>query len=88
MTLCIFYRKYVLLAFGLTFATCLAISIYALVSDTDFTMFGGGLCIALIIVSLVSLLAFFLPREYGKPVEIAISGFVVFIMGLFIIYDL
>ena len=65
MALCIILNKYVLLALGLTTAACLAISIYAMLTKSDFTGFGAGLCMTLMLVCLVSILAIFLPREYG-----------------------
>lgn len=73
---------------GLTFAICLALSIYAVLTSSDFSSIGAGLSIALIIVAVVSLLSFFLPRDWAKPIELAICGIMIFLMGLFIIYDL
>ena len=73
---------------GLTMVACLAISAYALLTKTDFTMMGAGLCMALMVVFVVSLIALFLPAGMARPLEIGIAGFVIIIMGFFIIYDL
>jgi FtsH-binding integral membrane protein len=73
---------------GLTLVACIAISAYAMVTKTDFTLWGAGLCMAILVLAVVSLLALFLPSNYAKPIEIGISGLMILLMGVFIIYDL
>ena len=68
MAICSYSREYVLLAIGLTVAVCLTLTLYAIFSKTDFTMIGGGLAIAIVILFVLSILALFAPKDYYKPV--------------------
>ena len=73
---------------ALTLAVCIGITLYALFTKTDFTPFGAGIIMALVVILVVSILALFLPKEYAKPIEIAICGVTIFVVGIIIIMDL
>jgi modulator of FtsH protease len=73
---------------ALTAVACLGITLYALFAKTDFTAWGAGILMALLVIMAVSILAIFLPKEYAKPVEIGICGISIFVVGIVIIMDL
>lgn len=60
MGMCVYFRENVLLVLGLALIVFLTLSVYALITKTDFTMFGGGLTVALVVIIALSLLALFL----------------------------
>lgn len=68
MSICSYSRDNVLLALGLTAAICFALTVYALVSKSDFTMLGGSLAIAIVILLCLSIIALFVPKDIYKPI--------------------
>jgi FtsH-binding integral membrane protein len=88
MVICAFYQQFVPLAMGITFAICLTLTIYALLTPTDFTMMGGALAMALLGIIVVGFLTWFLPPKLKNTLTLALSGVSVFIFGLYLVYDI
>lgn len=61
MSICAYSRENVLLALGLTLVVCLTLTVYALTTKKDFTLLGGGLAVALVVIIALSLVTIFLP---------------------------
>lgn len=74
----------VFIALVLTAALVVGLSIYAFTTKTDFTMMGGLLFMLLSVLIIASILSIFFK---SKLLEIAISGFSIFIFGFYLIYD-
>lgn len=88
MVICLEAWNYVLLALGLTFAVCFALVVYSLITQSDFTIIGGGLAVAIVIILVLSLIGIFIPKDYYKPFQLVISGISLFVFGLYLVYDL
>ena len=76
--------KNVFIALAITTALVIGLSIYAFTTKTDFTMMGGTLFMLLAVLMCASILSIFFR---SKLLEIAISGFSVFVFGFYLIYD-
>lgn len=74
----------VLTAFGLTTLLCFALTIFALQTKIDFTVMGGFLMVAAIILMVVSLVAMFFPSKLMTLI-IASAGALIF--SVYLIYD-
>lgn len=74
----------VFIALVLTAALVIGLSVFAFTTKTDFTMMGGILFMLVSVLLCASLLSIFFK---SKLLEIAISGFSVFVFGFYLIYD-
>lgn len=79
-----YYPDQVLMALGLTTLICFSLTIFALQTKIDFTVMGGFLMIAVIILFVVSLIAIFFP---GKLFTLIIASAGALIFSLYLIYD-
>lgn len=76
--------RIVLMAAAMTCAITLALTCYACVTETDFTVFGGALFMASICLLLAGLFAMF---TQNKIVHIVIASISVFVYSIYLIYD-
>lgn len=74
----------VLLALGLTTLICFALTIFALQTKIDFTVMGGFLLIAAIVLLVASIVALFFPSKLGTLI---ISSIGAIIFSLYLLYD-
>ncbi|XP_050432745.1 protein lifeguard 1-like [Adelges cooleyi] len=79
-----FYPQEVLLALGITTLLCFALTVFALQTKIDFTVMGGFLMVAAIILLIVSLVAMFWPSKLMTTI-IASAGALIF--SVYLIYD-
>lgn len=79
-----YYPEQVLLALGLTTLICFALTIFALQTKVDFTVMGGFLMVAAIVLLVVSIVAIFFP---GKLMTLIIASAGAIIFSLYLIYD-
>lgn len=79
-----FYPHQVLIALGLTTLICFALTIFALQTKIDFTVMGGFLMVAAIVLLVVSIVAIFFPGQLMTLI-IASAGAIIF--SLYLIYD-
>lgn len=74
----------VLMAVGITAAVCLGLTIFAFQSRWDFTVMGGVLFVAAIILMLFGLVAMFFP---GKTITLVYASFGALLFCVYLIYD-
>lgn len=74
----------VLMALFMTAAICIGLTLYAMTTDTDFTMQGGMLFIAAIVMLVIGICVSF---THNKTIHIIYSGISVFLLGIYLIYD-
>lgn len=74
----------VMLAFGITAAVCLGLTLFAFQTKWDFTMMGGILFTAMIILCLFGLIAIFIP---GKTVQLIYSSLGALLFSVYLVYD-
>lgn len=79
-----YYPEQVLLALGLTTLISFALTIFALQTKIDFTVMGGFLMVAAIVLVVVSIVAIFFP---GKLMTLIIASAGAIIFSLYLIYD-
>lgn len=79
-----YYPYHVLMALGLTTLICFGLTIFALQTKVDFTVMGGFLMIAAIVLLVGSIVAMFFP---GKIMTIIIASAGAVIFSLYLIYD-
>ncbi|XP_050541093.1 protein lifeguard 1-like [Daktulosphaira vitifoliae] len=79
-----YYPHRVLLAIGLTTLICFALTIFAMQTKIDFTVMGGFLMVAVLVLFVVSLVALFFPSQLLNTI-IASAGALIF--SLYLIYD-
>jgi len=79
-----YYPDQVLTALGLTTLICFALTIFALQTKIDFTVMGGFLMIAAIVLLVVSIIAMFFP---GKLMTLIIASAGAIIFSLYLLYD-
>lgn len=79
-----YYPSQVLIALGLTTLICFALTIFALQTKIDFTVMGGFLMIAAIVLLVVSIVAIFFPSKLMTLI-IASAGALIF--SLYLLYD-
>ncbi|XP_053672905.1 protein lifeguard 1-like [Anopheles nili] len=77
-------REEVMFAFGITAAVCLGLTLFAFQTKWDFTMMGGILFVAVLILFLFGLIAMFIP---GKTVQIIYSSCGAFLFSIYLVYD-
>ncbi|XP_060857753.1 protein lifeguard 1 [Metopolophium dirhodum] len=80
----LYYPEQVLLALGLTILICFALTIFAFQTKIDFTVMGGFLLIAVIVLFVGSIVALFFP---GKMTILIIASAGAIIFSLYLIYD-
>lgn len=74
----------VVMAFGITTALCLALTLFAFQTKWDFTMMGGMLFVALILLFLLGLISAFFP---GKGMTLVYSSCGALLFSIYLIYD-
>jgi hypothetical protein len=74
----------VFLAVGITAAVCLALTLFAFQTKWDFTVMGGGLFVAVIILMLFGILTIFIK---GKIMTLIYASAGALIFSLYLIYD-
>uniref|UniRef100_A0A182M6H0 Uncharacterized protein n=1 Tax=Anopheles culicifacies TaxID=139723 RepID=A0A182M6H0_9DIPT len=74
----------VMLAFGITAAVCLGLTLFAFQTKWDFTMMGGILFTAVIVLFLFGLIAMFIP---GKTVQLIYSSLGALLFSVYLVYD-
>lgn len=79
-----YYPNEVLLALGLTTLICFALTIFALQTKIDFTVMGGFLLVAALVLLVGSIVAMFFP---GKLMTLIIASAGALIFSLYLIYD-
>uniref|UniRef100_A0A8D7ZXT3 Protein lifeguard 1 n=4 Tax=Culex pipiens TaxID=7175 RepID=A0A8D7ZXT3_CULPI len=79
-----FSSQEVLLAVGITAAVCLGLTLFAFQTKWDFTVMGGVLFVAVIILMLFGIIAIFFP---GKTITIVYASFGALIFSIYLIYD-
>ncbi|CAI6376274.1 unnamed protein product [Macrosiphum euphorbiae] len=81
----LYYPEQVLLALGLTILICFALTIFAFQTKIDFTVMGGFLIIAVIVLLVATIVFSFFPGKM-KTIIIASAGAIIF--SLYLIYDI
>lgn len=82
---CIRYKTdIVLMAVGITAIVCLALTLFAFQSFCDFTVFGGALFVASIILLVLGLVAFFFP---GRTISLVYASLGAFLFSVYLVYD-
>lgn len=79
-----FNSQEVLLAVGITAAVCLGLTLFAFQTKWDFTVMGGVLFVAALILMLFGLIAIFFP---GKTITLVYASFGALIFSVYLIYD-
>uniref|UniRef100_U5EY08 Putative n-methyl-d-aspartate receptor-associated protein n=1 Tax=Corethrella appendiculata TaxID=1370023 RepID=U5EY08_9DIPT len=79
-----FRSEEVLLAVGITAAVCLGLTLFAFQTKWDFTVMGGVLFVAVIILMLFGILAIFMK---GKTVTLIYASLGALIFSMYLIYD-
>uniref|UniRef100_A0A182Q3F2 Uncharacterized protein n=1 Tax=Anopheles farauti TaxID=69004 RepID=A0A182Q3F2_9DIPT len=74
----------VMLAFGITAAVCLGLTLFAFQTKWDFTMLGGILFAAVLVFFLFGLISMFFP---GKTTQIVYSSIGALLFSVYLIYD-
>jgi len=80
----LYYPEQVMLALGLTTLICFALTIFAFQTKIDFTVMGGFLTVAVIVLLVASIVAIFFP---GKLMTLIIASAGAIIFSLYLIYD-
>ncbi|GAB0094558.1 protein lifeguard 1 [Sergentomyia squamirostris] len=79
-----FKSEEVLLAVGITAAVCLGLTLFAFQTRWDFTVMGGVLFVAVIILMLFGIIAIFVP---GKTMTLIYASLGALIFSVYLIYD-
>lgn len=79
-----FSSQEVLLAVGITAAVCLGLTLFAFQTKWDFTVMGGILFVAVIVLMLFGIIAIFFP---GKTITIVYASAGALIFSFYLIYD-
>lgn len=74
----------VLMAVGITAAVCLALTLFAFQTKYDFTMMGGILLVAVIILMVFGIVAIFV---HNKIVQLVYASLGALIFSIYLIYD-
>lgn len=74
----------VLMAVGLTAAVCLGLTLFAFQTRWDFTMMGGILFVAVIILMVFGIVAIFVP---GKTVTLIYASLGALVFSVYLVYD-
>ncbi|XP_075224496.1 glutamate NMDA receptor-associated protein 1 lifeguard isoform X2 [Lycorma delicatula] len=84
-TVTVYKLDTVVWAVGITAVVCLGLTIFAFQTKIDFTLMGGVLFVAVLILFVFSLLFMFIPRTNTTTLIFASVG--AFIFSLYIVYD-
>ncbi|XP_053696703.1 protein lifeguard 1 [Sabethes cyaneus] len=84
VTTALFRSEEVLLAVGITAAVCLALTLFAFQTKWDFTVMGGILFVAVIILLVFGLIAVFFP---GKTITLIYASLGVLLFSIYLVYD-
>lgn len=79
-----FNSQEVLLAVGITAAVCLGLTLFAFQTKWDFTVMGGMLFVAALILMLFGLIAIFFP---GRTITLVYASLGALIFSLYLVYD-
>lgn len=79
-----FSSQEVLLAVGITAAVCLGLTLFAFQTKWDFTVMGGMLFVAALILMLFGLIAIFFP---GKTITLVYASLGALLFSFYLIYD-
>ncbi|KAL3274592.1 hypothetical protein HHI36_015973 [Cryptolaemus montrouzieri] len=79
-----FNSKTVMLAVGITAIVFLGLTIFSFQTKWDFTMSGGFLCVALVVLLVFGLIVMFFP---GRTMILIYSSLGALIFGFYIVYD-
>lgn len=74
----------VMLAVGITAVVCLSLTIFAFQTKWDFTVMGGVLMVALVILLLFGIIAMFFP---GKTVSLVYASLGALLFSVYLVYD-
>lgn len=81
----VYQAKEVMMAVGITAAVCLALTIFAFQTRWDFTVMGGFLLCATVVLMLFGLIAIFIPKNNVVTLVYASIGALLF--SLYLVYD-
>lgn len=73
------------MAVGLTAVICIALTLFAFQTKWDFTVMGGGLFVAVIVLMIVGIIAMFLPKN--SVIHLIYAGCGAILFSLYLIYD-
>ncbi|XP_053666177.1 protein lifeguard 1-like [Anopheles marshallii] len=79
-----FSSQEVMLAVGITAAVCLGLTLFAFQTKWDFTVMGGVLFVAVLILMLFGLIAIFFP---GKTITLVYASAGALIFSIYLVYD-
>jgi protein lifeguard len=79
-----FRSEEILMGVGITAAVCFALTLFAFQTKWDFTMMGGILFVAVVILFLFGLVAMFFP---GKTIQLIYGSVGALIFSVYLIYD-
>ncbi|XP_053675916.1 protein lifeguard 1-like [Anopheles nili] len=79
-----FSSQEVMLAVGITAAVCLGLTLFAFQTKWDFTVMGGILFVAVLILMLFGLIAIFFP---GKTITLVYASAGALIFSIYLVYD-
>jgi len=74
----------VLMAVGLCAAVCFGLTMFAFQTKWDFTVMGGGLFVALIILVIFGIVAIFIP---GRVITLIYASLGALLFSLYLVYD-
>jgi protein lifeguard len=74
----------VMMAVGLTAAVCLGLTLFAFQTKLDFTVMGGVLFVAAIILMVFGIVAMFFP---GKTITLVYASFGALLFSIYLVYD-
>ncbi|XP_061378387.1 protein lifeguard 1-like isoform X1 [Danaus plexippus] len=84
VTSSMYQSEAVMMAVGITAAVCLALTIFAMQTKWDFTMMGGALIVATVVLLIFGIVAIFVK---GKVVTLVYASLGAIIFSLYLIYD-
>jgi protein lifeguard len=80
----LYQAQEVVMAVGITAAVCLGLTLFAFQTKWDFTVLGGGLFAAAIVLMLFGIIAMFFP---GKTIRLIYASIGALLFSLYLIYD-
>lgn len=75
----------VLLAVGITAIVCFALTLFAFQTKWDFTMYGGALFVAVIVLMVLGLVSIFIPA--GRTFHMIFAAFGAMLFSMYLVYD-
>lgn len=79
-----FQSEEVLMAVGITAGVCLGLTLFAFQTKWDFTVMGGVLFVAVLILLIFGIVAIFVP---GKTITLIYASLGAFIFSIYLVYD-